>query len=474
MQAKVDMLQGHEGKVVQKLFWPMIAGALGIVAFNLVDTYFVGKLGTDQLAAMGFAFPVALTSASLALGLGIGTSSLVAQMMGAGDKWKARRITTDAHLFAVLFSIALAVVGLLTIGPLFAGLGASPDILPYIRAYMTIWYMGFPFVVIPMIGQNVLRAQGDTKLPSIFLMVAVSINIALDPLLIFGYGPFPELGIAGAAYATVIARGSLIIGTLVILWYRDGMFATDLGGVNSIISSWGKILYIGIPATIMNIVIPITQGFLTKLVSGYGSAEVAAIGVASRLESFAMVFMMTISMIVTPFVGQNYGARKIKRAWRGFSFSSLYALLWAVLVFTVFSLFGPEIASVFNDDPTVIDVTATFLLIFSLSYGFQGIVTITTSAFNGLSKPFQAAGASLFRLLICYVPLAILGKQLYGLTGIFVGAAIGNVIAGTVAYFWFRSSLLRIRRSNRKHLSFDEAKKHPADQKQEDVVSAES
>ena len=162
MKGKVDMLNGNEGRVILELVWPMLAGAMGIVMFNLVDTYFVGKLGTDQLAAIGYAFPIVLVTGSLASGIGIGASSSISQFLGAGDKINARRISTDAHLFAILFTVALSVLGLSTIEPLFKAMGAQPHVMPYIESYMTIWFDGIPFVVLPMIGQNVIQAEGDT------------------------------------------------------------------------------------------------------------------------------------------------------------------------------------------------------------------------------------------------------------------------------------------------------------------------
>lgn len=438
MKAKVNMLEGHEGKVILQLVLPMIAGALGIVLFNLADTYFVGKLGTKQLAAMSFSFPIVLVTGSLASGIGIGASSGISQALGAGNRQKARRLTTDAHTLALVFSIALSVLGLSTIRPFFTMLGAKPDVLPYITEYMTIWYASIPFIILPMIGQNIIQAEGDTRMPAIFLAAAVSLNIVLDPLLIFGYGPFPELGISGAAYATVIARGSVVIATLWIISRRDRLFSPRIPRMQETLASWRHILYIGVPATVMNIIIPVSQGVITRMVSDFGTEKVAGFGVATRLESFAAIFIIAMSMIVTPYVGQNYGAGRPQRIWQGFRYSSLYSLIWSAFAFVMFVLFARPLAVVFNNNPEVVSVTARYLYILSLTFGFQGIVTITTASFNGLRKPWQAAGASMLRLFALYIPLAYLGKLYFGLNGIFAGAALGNLLSGIITFFWFK------------------------------------
>ncbi len=445
MATRVNMLEGNEGRTVLQLVWPMLAGALGIVLFNLVDTYFVGKLGTKRLAAMGFCFPIVLVTGSLASGIGIGASSSISQYLGRGEREKARRVATDAHLFALAFTIVLSLLGHLTLDPLFQGLGASDEVLPFIRDYMRVWYTAIPFVVLPMVGQNIIQAEGDTKTPAAFLAVAVGVNMLLDPLLIFGLGPFPELGIEGAAYATVIARGSILIGTMSVLIFRDRVLTLEGLSSKGMIRSWGKVLYIGIPATLMNIVVPLSQGAVTKLVSGYGEEAVAGVGVATRLESFAMIFILAMSMIITPFMGQNIGAQKVKRSWRGFRYASIYSLAWGALSFLLFSVFGTTIASVFNDDPEVIRISSTYLLIFSWTYGFQGVVTIASSAFNGLRQPFRAAGVSLMRLFAFYLPLALLGQYYIGMNGIFLGAALGNLISGILAFIWFWQALLKVR-----------------------------
>lgn len=444
MPAKTDMLSGHAGMVVLRMTVPMIAAAMSIVAFNLVDTYFVGQLGAVELAAMSYSFPVVLITGSLALGVGIGASTRVSNSLGAGERESARRYATRAHLLAVAIGVALSILGILTTGSFFRMLGAGDEVMPYIRDYVTIWYFGIPFVIVPMIGQSVIQATGDTRTPAIIVSLAVALNIVLDPALIFGLGPFPAMGIAGAALATVLARGSSLILVVLVLWRRDHLFSRHIGKARELIRSWGELLHIGVPAAAINVLQPVSIGFVTRLVSGFGTAAVAGFGAATRLESFGIVFMIALSMVFTPFSGQNFGAGKPERIRRGFRFGALYCILWGLLVLTVFLSVARPLSALFSSDPVVITVTADYLRILSLSYAFQGIVLLTSAAFNGVRRPGEAFAVSFLRLIVFYIPLAAAGRVLFGLTGIFVGIALANFLSGVLALLWFHRTIDRV------------------------------
>jgi putative MATE family efflux protein len=436
------MIKDPVGTALLKLLLPMIPGTLSIVLFNLADTFFVGQLGAVPLAAMSFSFPVVLISGGLSMGLGIGTTAHVSRALGEGKRDFAKLISSQAHLLAFLIVVTLAAAGLLTIDPLFTALGADAETLPLIRTYMTIWYSGMPFVILPMIGMNVLQATGDTKTTGTVLTLSVLLNVGLDPLLIFGIGPFPEMGIAGAALATVISRASsfFIIGTVIIR--REHLLNLRFGGIKSILKEWGEILFIGIPAAATNILLPISQGVVTRLVSAYGTEAVAGFGAATRVESFALVFVLATSMIITPFVGRNLGAGRSDRVKSVHNFASLFSLSWGGVVLVVFLIAARPIASIFNDNREVVSVTSRYLRIVAVSYGVLGLVNITSAAFNGIRKPFTAAGVAAVRLFILYVPLALLGGVLLQLEGIFWGAAAGNLLGGAFAYSWFRRTKL--------------------------------
>jgi len=206
MGNKVSLLEHHVTRTIVRLTGPMIFGMLGMMIYNLIDTYYVSLLGTRELAALSFTYPVVLIVNSVSLGIGMGTTSVVARAMGEDRYDLVVARSTDSLILGILISVVFSTIGVLTIRPVFRLLGAQGEVLEIIVSYMRIWFIGSVFVVVPMIGNSVLRALGDTKAPSYVMLFSALVNAVLDPILIFGLGPFPRLEVPGAAIATVIAR----------------------------------------------------------------------------------------------------------------------------------------------------------------------------------------------------------------------------------------------------------------------------
>ncbi|MCK5179038.1 MAG: polysaccharide biosynthesis C-terminal domain-containing protein, partial [Candidatus Omnitrophica bacterium] len=220
MNEKNHLTQGPVTKKLIALTIPMIFAMLSMVVFNLVDTFFVSRLGTKELAAMGFTFPVVMFIANIAMGFGVATSSLVSMAIGRGDDHQVRRLTTDSLIISFFVVLIFSILGFLSMDWMFRLLGADGETLPLVKQYMRIWYMGSVFVVIPMIGNSAIRACGDTFFPSLTMTISMVINAILDPLLIFGLWGFPRLELEGAAIATVIARAVALVFSFLILHFK--------------------------------------------------------------------------------------------------------------------------------------------------------------------------------------------------------------------------------------------------------------
>lgn len=428
------LIQGPVGRTLFRLTVPMIFGIAGMVIFNLADTFFVGRLGTSELAALSFTFPVVLVIHSLALGLGIGASVVISRAIGEGSQDRVRRLTTDSLILSILFVGFFVIAGLLTIEPLFRMLGASDDILPLIKEYMQIWYLGVFFVIVPMVGNNAIRAGGDMKTPAVIMMIAAVINIVLDPMLIFGIGPFPRLEIAGAAISTVIGRGVTMIVALFVLIHREKMVTFQRVSIKEVFRSWRQILFIGIPTAGTRIIIPLGIGILTRFVSTFGAPAVAAFGISSRIEFFAMAVIMALSSVINPFVGQNLGASRPERVNLGVRLSQRFALGWGAFVFLILVLFARTIAGLFNNDPEVISTAVLYMRWVPIAYGLYGVMVISASTLNVFRKPLHAIGLSILQMFVLCVPMAYAGSRLFGIPGIFGSLAASYVIAGIVSY----------------------------------------
>jgi len=443
---RANLTAGPVARVLMRLTLPMTFGMFSVIAFNLADTFFVGRLGTLELAALSFTFPVVMALGSLAVGLGVGASSVVAIAIGKGDRDTVRRLTTDSLILAVFVVSILVVIGYLTIDPLFAALGAGPDILPLIREYMRVWYLGMGFVVVPMVGNGCLRAAGDTKTPSIIMMGMAALNFVLDPILIFGLAGFPALGIRGAAIATVAARALSLAAGLYFLHFRDGMLLLSGRSLAGIRSSWRRILEVALPVAAASIFAPLGMGVVTRLLSRFGPEAVAGYGVATRIEAFSLLVLIALSASIGPFVGQNWGAGKDGRVYEALKHSFRFCAGYGIAAAVLLALSGGWIAGLFNPDPRVTAVTALYLWVVPASYALEGILMVVRMSWNALGLAKRAAALTAGRYLALHVPLAWLGAVFLGLPGIFIAGALSNLVAGTAAYFLSCVDLAAVRR----------------------------
>lgn len=433
------LVKGPVGRHLVHMTVPTLFGIFTMMMQAFVDTYFIGRVGDRELAALSFAFPILMIVTSVAIGLGAGTSSVVARAVGAHDHRRARRLATDSLILSFAITAVICAVGLATIGPLFRLMGAPEDMIPLIAGYMTILYSGVPFVVVGMVGMSSMRATGDTRLPGMLMVIAAIANVILDPILIFGIGPFPAMGLNGAAAAALTARGALFIGAVLLMYYRLDMLSFNRPNPAELRKSWADILHVGLPAAGTNVIIPITTGVVIAMIARYGPDAVAGFGVASRIESLMLVVFYAMSAIIGPFVGQNMSAGKADRIYLALRLSTVFCLGFGLLIAALLALGGNWLPSIFSDSPEVTGVAGLYLRIVPISYGTYGMVMVMNASFNGMGKPMPAVMVSIARMTVLYLPLAFAGDYLFGVAGIFGAYAAANIVSGFFAYAWARS-----------------------------------
>ena len=417
---------------------------IGFVAMNsyaIADTYFVGQLGTLPLAAMGFTFPVAFAMISVGLGVGIATSSVVARLLGAGNRETVQRIITHAMILGMVLGLILLAIGLYTMEPMFRALGADERTLPLIGQYMRVYYFGSAFVILPMVGNFAIRATGNALAPSLIMVFAALTNIILDPLLIFGLLGFPRLELAGAAIATVISNVATVVASIAVLYYRERLILPRYLSPEGLWDSWRRLLHVAIPATTTNLLIPVILALITALVAGFGPEAVAGFGVASRLESVVWIVLFALQSSLAPFVGQNYGAFLMDRVRLATEHSNRFVLAYGLVVAAILFLVAQPAASVFDENPLVVSAAASYLRIVPISYGAFGLMLVTVACFNALGRPKSATLLTFVKLFVVYLPMAWLLSIPFGLTGIFIATAIAHILFGVVSLVWLRSFL---------------------------------
>ncbi|WP_166424847.1 MATE family efflux transporter [Paraglaciecola sp. 20A4] len=438
-----DLLNSPIGKTLKSMTLPMLIGMVMMMSFGLVDTFFIGLLGTQELAAISFTFPVTFTLISLHIGLGIGTSAVIARFLGSNSHDQAKESGTGALMLAFVLAVILALVGLLTVDPIFILLGATDQLLVHIREYMVVWYAAGVFLAMPMVGNSILRASGDTKTPSYVMASGGLINVILDPILIFGWGPIPAMGMQGAALATLIAWALGLIYILYLLAYKRQLILPRLLNLKELQRTIGGILKIGLPAAGANMLTPIAGGILTAVVAGYGPGAVAAWGVGGRLESIASIVILALSMSLPPFISQNYGANNLLRVSKAYQLCVRFVVVWQLLVFAVIYMLSGVLARLFSTEPEVINLIQAYLMIVPLGYGVQGIVILTNSSFNAMHLPMSALLMSILRLFVFFVPISYLGSYLFDLKGMFFAGIVANVLTAAVAYIWFSRTIAK-------------------------------
>lgn len=439
--SKINMTEGDIHQTLTKMTIPMLFGMLTLMSFSLVDTFFIAMLGTTELAAVSFTFPITFTVISLAIGLSIGTSALIAKALGSGNHSAAKADGLAALWMSAYLVILLSLLGYLLLDPLFRLLGAKDDTLPFIREYMTWWFAGSVLLVTPMIGNAVLRAAGDTKTPSLLMVGSGLINAVLDPILIFGVGPIPALGVTGAAIASVLSWLFGFVMILYLLVYRRQLVDRGHQPLRQFFAICRRILHIGLPAAGANMLTPLAMAVLTAVMASYGAHAVAAFGVGARLESLACLVVLALSMTLPPFISQNLGANQLQRVKVGYLAAIRFILFWQLLVYLVLAAGAWWIADWFSNDPAVAELIRAFIWILPLGYGLQGVVILTNSSLNALHLPMHALGLSIVRLFVFYVPMAWLGGHWFGVLGVFGGALLANVVIAAIAYASFQRTL---------------------------------
>jgi len=438
------LTEGSVGRHLFNMTMPMLIGITTLMAQSFIDAYFLGIVGDRALAAFSFGYPIIMIVTSVAIGLGAGTSSVVARALGKEDHERARRLSTDSLLLCLVIAGACMVIGITSINPLFRALGAPEDMLPVIRGFMTIVYSAVPFIVLGMVATATMRATGDTRLPSMLMIGGAILNVALDPIFIFGLGPIPELGLNGAAIAAFLSRGVFFVAAFYYLAFKLDLVAFEIPDREIMRRSWRDIMHVGLPAAGTNIIVPLGVTLVTAMIADFGPRAVAGFGVASRVESLVLVLYYALSAIIGPFVGQNLSAGKGERIVASLRLCAVFSVLSGLVIAALLALASGFLPRIFSDNPAVTDVTQLFLLIAPISYGAYGIVMVVNAAFNGLGDPMPGVVISLTRILVLYVPLAFVGKMLFGIAGIFAAYAIANVIAGALGYVWAQRSARRL------------------------------
>lgn len=440
-----DLTVGPVHEHLIRMALPMVLGLIASMSFSFVDLYFIGKLGDEQLAAMGFISRLIMIIFSATIGLSAGITSVLARAAGNRNQEEVKKIATNTFLLTFILSMFFTITGLLTIDPLFTLMGADESILPLVREYITIWYFSPLFIMLPMTGGAVMRALGDTKFQGKIMVFAAIANAILDPIFIFGFAGFPELGFAGAAWATLITRFMTFAAIFYSLYFHYEVICFKKETVSSFFVSVKKIMHVGIPATGTNMIIPIVAAIIISIIARYGNEAVAATNIATTIEFLSLVLFFALSAVIGPFIGQNLGAEQYDRIDECIRKVTIFCIAWGALIAIFLALFASTFAKLFSDDPMIIQTTTSFLYVVPVSYGLYGLVMSTNAIFNCIGQPMPGVAISSLRVFFLQLPLVYVASMFYDLNILFMLISVSNMIAGIVGYIWVKSTIKKLR-----------------------------
>jgi putative MATE family efflux protein len=436
------LLQGSVVAHLYRLTLPSIGGMIAIMVFNLTDTWYVSRLGTDELAAMGFTFPVVMMVGALAIGFSTGSASIISRALGAGDRRLASRSVSDGLFLTIVGTLFVSVLGYTFIDPLFSVLGAEYRVLDLVRDYMQVWFLGAVVAIMPPVSDGCLRAAGDMTRPLLVMCTCAVGNIILDPIFIFGWGPVPAFGMEGAAIATIIARTFGMTASLCFLHFRHRLIDWSRPHIRDVLGSWKEIIRLGIPAALTQVLNPIAQSFYIRLAAGIGGVQaVAAMATGTRIENLIFIIPIAYGIALVPFIGHNYGAEEHARVQEARRISNRLALLFAAVSFILLLPLARPVSAWFSKDADVIRLSAYYIWIATLGHAGFYVSNWMGQLLNVIGRPRPVLAIGLLRVFAFVFPLCLLGSRLFGYIGLVAGLAAGNLLAGLFAWLTARRQL---------------------------------
>lgn len=440
-----------EGKILTSLTslaLPIIFANILQTTYQLIDTFWLGRLGANAVAAVSLSFPVLFLVLSIGSGLTLAGTVLVSQYKGAENQKMVDFSSSQSVFLILIISILLAIISYFSAGPLMQIIGAGPDIYDDSVAYFKVSSIGFVFLFLFFIFQSLMRGIGNVMLPVYVILFTVFLNLILDPLFIYGYGPVPGFGVAGAAVASVVTQGlSAMIGIFILFRGKSGI-KISLPYMKFNTENLNRTFRLGFPASVEQSTRALGMTMMVIIVTSFGSEVVAAYGIGARILSFVIIPALGLAIATTSLVGQNIGALKIKRAEKVANLSNKIAFFGltgiGILLFVVAE---PLTAFFIPNDPEVIRDGALFIKIMAPSFGLLGVQQVTNGVFNGAGFTKASMLISILSLWIVRFPLAYVlsYNTSLGYEGIWWSFPISNLIAAIAAFIYFRMGYWKLR-----------------------------
>ncbi len=423
------------GKLILSMSWPAILSMLTQAIYNVVDSFFVSYLGEEALAAVTYIFPFQFMMISVAVGTGVGINSLIARRLGARRYEEANLAASHGYRLAFFSWIPFLIIGLFLADPLMRVMTDTPYIVENGADYLSLIMIGSLMVIVQCVTEKILQATGNMIVPMLCGLLGGITNIIMDPLMIFGIGPFPEMGVLGAAIATLIGQAAALVLGQAILFGRKHAVKVSLRGWKWNGQIVKDIYAVGGPAILMQGIGSILQFGMNLILGGFTETAVAIMGIYGRLQSFIFMPCIGLNQGVLPILGYNYGARNRKRFMETYKKGLLYALCIMALGLIIFQLFSHQLIGIFNSQNSAemyeIGVPAFRIISFCFIPAAFGIMS--SSVFQASGHGFLSLWGSLIRQFVGILPMALIFARVGGLGMVWYSFPLAEIL-GTL-YF---------------------------------------
>jgi putative MATE family efflux protein len=443
------------GRLLLRLSLPGIASTVTASLYNVVDTFWVARLGHEAIAALTIVFPYQILFIAVAVGTGIGITSLVSRRFGE------RNLEATDHIAGQIFFLSLGIglifmlAAVLFSERILVSIGATPDILEFADQYLVIISYGAPMIIFALVSGQLIRGSGDAVKPMIIMISASVLNMILDPLMILGIGPFPEMGIRGAAWATVIAQ---FVGAALALFYllaHRTTYKIQAKHLPPDLSVLKDIYRVGAPSMILELTESFAFVLFNIVVSAFGSVAIAAVGLVIRISDLAFMPIIGVSNGLLPIIGYNFGAKLFHRLWKATIIASLGIAALLAVATVIAEVLAPQIIGIFSREAELMETTVPAIRILLSTLIFVGPSIMFVTVFQGLSRGVMALVLSLVRQFLLFIPLLYLFRYLWGLTGVWCSLPASDILS-------FLITFLIVYREYRKHKKAGQLEAAPA------------
>ncbi|SJZ52943.1 MATE family efflux transporter [Selenihalanaerobacter shriftii] len=419
-----------------KLSAPAVIGMLIQSLYNIIDSIYIGHLSKEALSAISLAFPIQLLLIAISVGTGVGTTSLISRLLGRQEHNRANSVAEHVTFLSVIYGIVVAIIGYFFTEDLIRIFTHDQVLIDLTTQYTRIILMGALALFVPIIGNNILRGEGNTFVPMVTMLIGAILNIILDPLLIFGIGFFPELGIEGAAYATIFARLTSGIFVWIILFSDKNQITLKLKQITFDPQIIIDVYKVGLPAMALQISASTMIAGVNKIVGSYSETAIAVFGIYFRLQSFVFLPIVGLTQGYMPIIGYNYGNNNSERMKKTIKSGAIISCIFTTVGFIIFQFFTKELILLFNKDPQLLEVGTTALKRITLAFPIMGPAIIFSTTFQAIGKGIPSLIHSTFRQILLLFPTMYLLSYLYGLDALWFAIPIAELIAAVIVTIW--------------------------------------